>query len=410
MTFDTSTVATRIEKVKRNLVLKHPFFAMIALRQKYVETKRIPTMAVDGVHLFYNPAFVEKLTFNELLAVFAHEVLHLACAHHARRGSRDLELWNEACDLAINPIVEDAGFTLPEDALLEERFRNLAAETIYARLEKEQTSQAANGQTAGSLILGASDPNDGVDGDGPSWAPDPGGCGGVIDAVTDDGRPVSPDEMERVQKDWEIIARQAAQIARTRAQGELPAGLERFVASFDQPTVDYRSLLRLFVDQSNKNDYRWTPPNRRYISQGLFLPSLSSPQLRPIVIAIDTSGSIGDEELAQFAAEVNAIIAEWEPEWVDVVYCDAGVASVERFGPDDWPVTLHASGGGGTSFRPAFDWVEREQLDPACFIYFTDLYGDFPDDPPDYPVLWLTTTKGMTAPFGETVEMELGAH
>ena len=94
-------------------------------------------MAKDGRRLVYNPAFVEKLTPAELEGVLAHEVMHCCLAHHCRRGERDAQLWNQAKDYAVNPILINNGITLPKDALTDPAFADLSAEEIYARLLKQ---------------------------------------------------------------------------------------------------------------------------------------------------------------------------------------------------------------------------------------------------------------------------------
>src|SRR5260370_18136678 len=90
-------------------------------------------MATNGREIIYNPTFVDEVKPLELEAVLAHEVLHCALGHHCRRGERDPRLWNEAADLAINPILMGNGFTLPDGALFDPSFDNMSAEEIYAR-------------------------------------------------------------------------------------------------------------------------------------------------------------------------------------------------------------------------------------------------------------------------------------
>ena len=152
-------------------------------------------------------------------------------------------------------------------------------------------------------------------------------------------------------------------------------------------------------------DYRWTPPNRRCIASGLYLPSVERRGLGEIVIAVDTSGSIGKIELEQFSGEISAISEEAQPESVHVVYCDAAVQSTQEFGPSE-PVRVEPRGGGGTDFRPAFDWVSENNIAPVCFIYLTDLCCHSYPEAPEYPVLWVTDSR-RTAPFGETLRINL---
>lgn len=119
------------------------------------------------------------------------------------------------------------------------------------------------------------------------------------------------------------------------------------------------------------------------------------------MIGVDTSGSIGSTELEQFAGEISAISDEAKPERIHIVYCDAAVQAVQEFGASE-PIELKPKGGGGTDFRPVFEWVDRNGIQPACLIYLTDLCCDSYPEPPGYPVLWVTDSRRI-APFGETL-------
>lgn len=147
------------------------------------------------------------------------------------------------------------------------------------------------------------------------------------------------------------------------------------------------------------------PPNRRYIASGLYLPSFERAGVGPIVIAVDTSGSIGHRELDQFAGEISAISEEVRPEAIHVVYCDAAVQSAQHFGPSE-PVHLEPKGRGGTDFRPGFEWAQQSNIAPVCLIYLTDLGCDSYPDIPEYPVLWVSDSR-RTAPFGETIQISV---
>ena len=182
-----------------------------------------------------------------------------------------------------------------------------------------------------------------------------------------------------------------------------PAGVERPLTESRQSQQDWRAILRDFVAATAPSDYRWTPPNRRYIASGLYLPSVERRGLGEIVIAVDTSGSIGKRELEQFAGEISAISEEAKPEAIHVVYCDAEVQFAQQFGPSE-PVVLEPKGGGGTDFCPAFEWVAKNEIAAVCLIYLTDLCCDSYPEVPEYPVLWVTDSRS-TAPFGETIRI-----
>jgi predicted metal-dependent peptidase len=145
-----------------------------------------------------------------------------------------------------------------------------------------------------------------------------------------------------------------------------------------------------------------------HIAAGLYLPSVSKSGVGEIVIAVDTSGSIGQEELAQFASEITSMCDEAKPEGIHVVYCDAVVQSVQSFDSSE-PIALEPKGGGGTDFKPVFTWVEEQQIEPVCLIYLTDLCCHSYPQIPGYPVLWVTDSR-RTAPFGETIRMTEREH
>ena len=136
MRIETPT-SRRIQKARTALVLDHPFFGSLLFRLKGRECRSIQTMATDGVSLYYNPEFVETLNAATLAGTLAHEVMHPALHHHVRRSGRDPKRWNMACDFAINPLLVDAGLSLPEGVLLDNRFRGMSAEQIYNLLESE---------------------------------------------------------------------------------------------------------------------------------------------------------------------------------------------------------------------------------------------------------------------------------
>jgi predicted metal-dependent peptidase len=231
----------------------------------------------------------------------------------------------------------------------------------------------------------------------------PGGFGEIWDATDEHGQTASPAEKRRQEHEWGIAAEQALRSA--KAWGHEPVGIERPLSESRQSQQDWRAILRDFVAATTPADYRWTPPNRRYVASGLYLPSVERRGLGEIVITVDTSGSIGKLELEQFAGEISAISEETQPEGIHVVYCDAAVQNTEQFGPSE-PVRLEPRGGGGTDFCPPFKWVAENNITPVCFIYLTNLCCHSYPEPPEYPVLWVTDSR-RTAPFGETLRINL---
>ncbi|MFO0929400.1 MAG: VWA-like domain-containing protein [Gemmataceae bacterium] len=377
------------------------FFATLALRLTPEVDWSLETMATDGRRLFLNPGFVRNLPGDELLGVVAHEVLHNALGHHARRGCRDRKRWNVACDLAVNPLLLDGGFTLPGSRLMpgEGEYRDiprgLSAEEYYDLLPRWRAgSGAAEGE-------GPSDSQEPEQGEGQGEGDrnnDPGRCGGVRDPG--DGSPSSARQSEA---EWKVAVAQAHQVAQQR--GQLPGGLARLVQEVLQPGVDWRDVLRDFLSRHARNDFSWSHPNRRFIHQGLYLPGMRSEELGEVVLAVDTSGSIGRKELARFAAEAQGILESFDCSLV-ILYHDAAVLKVQTWRSGDGPLVLEPVGGGGTSHVCVFEHVEALDEWPVCVVCLTDLYTDFPTSPPDIPTLWAVVgANAAQPPFGMRVEI-----
>lgn len=390
----------QINRARAGLVLDSPFFASLLLRLQCIEDASCQTAYTDGKVIGFSPNFISKLSLAQTKGFLAHEVMHIALEHHLRRQERDPQNWNIAADYAINDILLSCGFELPQGGLTG-MGTDKSAEYIYARLPQQHGQGQGQGQSQGK---GQGQQQQGKgQSQGNGQQQDPGGCGEVRDAKNANGQAVSPAERERLSAEVKVMVQQAAQAA--RAAGRMPAELDRLVKEIVEPKVSWSEVLRRFIQASAKNDYRMMPPNRRYIHRGLYLPSLRSDELPEVVVAIDTSGSIGQREIDQFAAEVSAVLQDFDTT-VSVLYCDTDIHSVEEFKREDLPLTLKPIGGGGTDFRPPFEWVEREGRTPACLIYLTDLYCNSLPDEPSYPVLWANIGQERTMPFGEVINVK----
>lgn len=373
--FDSTNIMTTITNpnaakalsfARSKLLLDHSFFGMLALRLQLVETPSVPTLAVDGRSIFYNPDFVLTLSPELLRSAIAHEVMHCALEHISRRGDRNPKRWNFAGDYALNQILKDAGFEIGEKWLLSPQYQGMTADQIYNMLPE--------------------DPSDGSGGQD----------------TLDEIMPGEPDEADTMAAEWKVATVQAANAA--KASGKLPGSLEHFIEGIVTPKVDWRAQLHRFFTSVSKDDYSWLRPNKRFLNMGLYLPSLHSESMGPVAIAIDTSGSIDNATLQAFGSEIRALTASARPSEIHVIYCDAEVNHVDVFTPDEH-MEFKPHGGGGTDFRPPFDYLQENNIRPEVFVYLTDMYGPFPDDP-GYPTIWCATSD-VVAPFGQTIPIEI---
>ena len=383
--------AKRMSRARTRLLLDYPFFGTLSLNLIMVEDNTQPTCATDGTELKWNAGFIAGCSDDEVTFCIAHETMHCAMGHVWRMAGREAMPWNVACDYAINPILIAAGMKIPADCLDDAQYHNMYAEQIYAKMPKQPEDMPQPGGKRG--------PGTGSPDMSPGQAPAKPG---------DKPGPTTPQPGGMTEIDWQIATEQAAVAA--RKAGTMPGDAERAINASREAKVDWREVLRRFIERTIPSDYSWATPNKRYIAGGpgypggLYLPGVVKENAPRIVVAIDTSGSVSDDLLNQFAAELSDIMYEVRPSSVDVVYCDTRVNNVQTFTPDEGPVTLEAKGRGGTAFQPVFTWLAEQDEQPACLIYATDL--DSSDTPvePEIPVLWLAPEwASRNGPFGETV-------
>ncbi len=375
---------SKIMAARTDLVLLDPFFGHLALSLPPLEDLTCETAWTDGRNIGYNPTFIESLKHEEIKALWAHEVMHCAMGHPWRRDGRNFKGWNIATDKAINGELKHS-YTLPQGALYPESGSEGKSAEWYYSQSQEQASQngSKNGQGQGTPQAG-------------KGIPDP--LGEVRDAPTTpnaDGTP-APTEQE-----WKQNAASALQTA--KAMGKMPGGLQREISKALQPKIDVRSLLLRFFSERSTGDYSWTRPNTRYLSQGLYLPCLESKELGEIAIGIDTSGSVNATSLQYARGIVESVIEETSPASVTVHYFDSRVHHTDTFAKGD-PLTWRPQGGGGTSFCDVLEKIENEGT-AVCTLIVTDLEGQFPDNVPSIPVLWLATEE-HEVPFGENIYLD----
>lgn len=434
-------------RARAALVLEHPFFGTLALRLRFKPDAACRDLWTDGRTLAYNPAYAATLPEKRLIGAQAHEVMHLALGHHVRRKGRDPDLWNRACDLAVNQMLLDAGFSLPEGFAHDPDYAGKAADdifTILLRLREdresnngakgafEQVPGEARGEAGGaSPVAGEGEgeesakrpeegPEEENDASGsavpggkerakaepdavgaPAKAP-PGFTGEVRDHPDIDGRE-SEQERRLAEQEADIALAQAMQ--RALNMGSLPAGFARLTGRPSRPGLDWKELLSRFLERCADNDYSWTMPNRRYLHQDIYLPSRHEARLSRVALAVDSSGSVDERALAAFCAELSALLESYDAT-LTVLFHDTRVQGAHTLTRHDLPLRLTPLGGGGTDYRPVCAYIDDNRVDPLCLIWFTDLQCSRFPETPAYPVLWMCSLPVFEQPpFGEAVAM-----
>jgi predicted metal-dependent peptidase len=428
-----------LELARTRLIVGNPFFGTLALNLTLIEEAGIPTMCTDGRYIAYNPEFVLSLDEEQLKGVNAHEVLHNVYKHFARRAHRDPQKWNIATDYRINYDLKEAGFTLPYKPcslnelvttyaqvtaamkgkgkmpqpekihLYDKQFADMTAEEIYERLP-DPPEQPGGGGTVYVML----DPGGG----GTVYVMlDPGGCGGVMDAGTGPGAKQDADKSnddrvnpEALANEWDSSVRMAVAVERAKQAGNLPGYLKRIIKDLKKPKVNWRDLLRQFIDNSISRDYTYQRPNRRGLSTGMILPGSVPDALSELVVFIDISGSISFEMATAMVSEAASALYDGVTDKMIVVYTDTDVACVDEFYPGDI-VTAQARDGGGTHFQKAMEWLPKNAPDAACCIFLTDgETGSWGVDP-GIPTLWgiyntYERFPSFQPPFGTTIFVE----
>ena len=375
------TAEQRIERIHVQL-MKHPNFCLFSglfmIGKVEVKDKTASgTAQTNGVDVVYDRAFVDNLNDKQLAFLILHENMHKAYRHLVVWQSlrkKNAKLANMACDYVINLQIRDYDPNnemtyFPTDAqgnvlgLIDERFRGMDSAQVFKILEEDQQGGGGQGEGKDSL-------------DGHEW---------------DEAQDMSDQSKEEVAKEIEQALRQGSMLV-----GKMGGNVSREIGDMLVPKIDWREALRDFVKTAmqGKDKTTWKRLHKRYIASDLIMPSSYSEQVGGIAIGVDTSGSIGGEELNQFLSEVKSICDEVSPEQIDLLYWDTHVASRETYQGNELSNLVESTkpaGGGGTQPACVPKYMKKHDIRPECLIILTDGYIPY-QDPSDWaieaPVLW----------------------
>lgn len=405
-----------LTKSRINLLLAFPFFGCLATGLKPIPTLSIATIGTDGYNLWYNPIFVVGIAVkypedgqSYINFIMCHEILHCTNEHIGKRrmGHRDMivkdqhgnpiTLWNIAADYIVNATVENDVKELdnrnnrtklssiikrPAMALFDTKYDGMITEEVYDLLLSQ--SEKNNGEI--SLDEGS-----------------------MLDDHSKSHEDSSKYEQEKKSDYWRSKTQQA--LIQQKMKGDLPQGLQRINDNvFGDPTVDWKEELMQYVVSCNGDDYRMIPPNKRH--RRIMLPSHHS-EMVTFTFAYDTSGSMDEDSIKIGVRENKGAAEAFEQCQFRLISCDADVHG-------DITLDIHSgdfeehlddifkniSGGGGTDFRPVFNLLNDEEEPTRVLIFFTDGYGDFPVEAPDYDVIWVRRPNDLAPeefPFGRVI-------
>lgn len=398
---DSKWTETRAATLWTTPMFSHLLYSMLNPTNSQhlaVFTNDVPIAATDGANLIINPETFFKYTLSERVFIKVHEVAHNMWGHvetmhlYQKLGKIsypdgtslpfDAQIWNVATDLIINDLLIECQIGTFNKDWLHDRslgtYKDSAIDVYKNVYEANQKGKKPKGESFDQLL-------------------EPGTCAGK-----------DPGQAAQDRDDTKWKTEIAAGLASAKLQGKLPAGLERVFGEILEPTASWQDLIRAFFARKvGGGSYDWVKPDRRYMLRDIYTPSRSGHGAGTVAVAIDTSGSIGQRELDQFFGELRGIIEEVRPQRVLVMWCDAQVHKVDEIFDVSDIGGLKPHGGGGTDFRPVFDWLFDNNIVPEALVYLTDGYGSFPSQAPAYPVLWGDIANHQNYPFGDIVHVPI---
>ena len=355
-----------------------------------------PTAYTNGRDEYYGRAFVDDLTDPEFRGLILHENYHKLFRHlitWAWMWKENPMLANMACDYVINLMIADEnrdGFAvLPKGALLDKRFANMSSAQVYKILKQEHEENGGSGD------------------------PDQGDGAGLDEHDWEGAQEMDADEQRELAQEIDQAIRQGALTA-----GKVGSGGNRAIDGLLQPEVNWREVLREFITETcrGNDDSTWRQPSRRHLAMGMLRPSGITERVGELVIAIDTSGSIGQHELTKCLSEIKGVCDTVKPESVRILYWDTKVCSDEVYGDvpgacgslEQLTQTTKPKGGGGTNVQCVPDYIQKNNINAQAVIVLTDGYlgGDW--GVWTMPLLWgILDNKSAKPTTGKTLHINL---
>jgi predicted metal-dependent peptidase len=391
-------IIDKLTTARVGLLLKAPFFGNMATRMRLIEADDwCPTAATNGRDFFYSTKFVEKLSVKKLEFLFAHEICHAVFDHFGRVGSRDRMLSNIAQDYAVNQILVDEriGEKITEVQICyDSKYRGMAWEEIYDILydKAEKITMPELLKQLGDLL------DEHLKEEGPGEGDQPG----------KGNKPsISKEDAQKIKDE---IKEAMIQSAAAAGAGKVPAGIQRMIKDLTEPKMNWRELVRMNIQSIVRNDYSFSRPSRKGQMSGAILPGMKQDETIDVAIAIDMSGSIGQEDATVFLSEVKGIMDQYQDFAIDIWCFDTAIYNHQRITHDNDQDLLDYApeGGGGTDFMANWEFMKEQGIQPKKFIMFTDGYpcGDWGDENYCDTLFIVKGNKDCEAPFGQTVIYE----
>ena len=403
-------VLDRIIVARVGLLLNHPFFGNMATRLQIKSADDwLGTAAVDGRNLYFNTQFFDKMSNKEIEFVIAHEILHCVFDHLTRREDRIPRIHNIAADYIVNNLlVRDRIGTKPTfiDCYQDFKYDNWASEAVYDDILEDAKK---NGEEFLKQLGELLDEHIDWEGEGDEGqGKDSNGNG--ADGKESKSRPTySKDELKKIKDE---IKENMISAAQTSGAGNTPGEIQRMIKELTEPKMNWREILRQQIQSTVRNDYTFSRPSRKGQMTGAILPGMNFDETIDICIALDMSGSIGDDQARDFLSEIKGIMDEYKDYNIKLWCFDTKVYNEQDFSADggDDLMDYEIKGGGGTDFDANWTYMKYNDIQPKKFIMFTDGYPwDSWGDESYCDTIFIIHShrdKNLQAPFGLTAHYE----
>ena len=397
---------TEEQRIKKGHIalMKHPETALWGGVMMMGSTEVVDeaiTAYTDGINKKYGRAFLQAIcpTQPEVNGLILHENLHIGLRHHlhgADMFKEDGDKANKAADYVVNDMIMEISkkypelVQLPKGGLYDPQYHNMSMREVYKLLKSKKGGGGGGGKPDKEGEKGS------------------GSGGGEYEFDKHDfGKPMTQEEAKEMDGKIDRAIREGALLA-----GRLGIDLPRSISDLLNPVIDWKKELADFVTSSckGKDEYTWRKFNRRVISNDIYLPTVENETIGEVVVAIDTSGSIGQEQLNEFASELVSICEAVSPDAVRILWWDTKVHGEQLFTDnyDQIGSMLKPLGGGGTRVSSVAEYINKKKINAECVLVFTDGYLE--SDVVwniSSPTLWMVTeNKNWTPPTGKKVFME----
>jgi predicted metal-dependent peptidase len=418
---------TRIKKAHMTM-FKHPETALysgVMLMGNTDVVDDCPTAYTDGVNKKYGRKFLESILEEpKVRGLVLHENLHVALkqvAFGVGMFKENRKMANLAADFVVNDIIVNITGTvagtneplvmLPDGGVYDPMFHNWSMREVYNYLKKHAKPKGSGG--GGNKTPSKGEPQDGEGNGEPQDFDSVEVNGKTYDLSNADEHDFVdigdlPHEKQKEINDEIDRALREGGILAGRMGGKMP----RAISDLFTPKVDWKDALREFISSSvrGKDEYTWRRMNKRQMANDVYMPSMDNETLGGVIVAIDTSGSIGPKELTEFATELMSICDVATPEKVTIIWWDAEVAGTQEFTDNYAGIAsaLKPKGGGGTNVSCVSEYINKHKLNADCVVVFTDGYvEDNVKWDISSPTLWMVTaSKSFEPPSGRKIMVD----